>query len=266
MSGNFIYRHRVEQRVKLYSPREESFPIPLIYIDLSRTTHSNLDVKQDRRIDDDWNIGGSRDLSVYYWTGFTQFHSIRRETSKPIHVTRKQLTSRPDYSWPELWEKMGKNAKLKEKQKWSHEKPKLDNARTLRGIYFSDPEDKEFKETIKNARKKLETPMAPAMLCKMSKNNQNRVTHGKSHEIESTLACILEVSESTRLRMGESLPNDHEDHIAGKGYNSLQRYNLVHKFIPMLQAMTIPAAKAAVDKEWENIGENFGVEPDESQK
>ena len=31
-------------------------------------------------------------------------------------LTRKQLTSRPDYSWPELWEKMGKNAKLKDKQ------------------------------------------------------------------------------------------------------------------------------------------------------
>ena len=42
---------------------------------------------------------------------------------------------------------MGKNAKLKEKQKWSNEKPKLDNARRLRRIYFIDLEDKEFKET-----------------------------------------------------------------------------------------------------------------------
>ena len=32
MSGNFIYRDLVEPRVKLYSPREESFPIPLKYI------------------------------------------------------------------------------------------------------------------------------------------------------------------------------------------------------------------------------------------
>ena len=32
MSGNFIYRHHVEPRVKLYSPREESFPISLNYI------------------------------------------------------------------------------------------------------------------------------------------------------------------------------------------------------------------------------------------
>ena len=36
ISGNFIYRHHVEPRVKLYSPREESFPIPLKYIDVSR--------------------------------------------------------------------------------------------------------------------------------------------------------------------------------------------------------------------------------------
>ena len=68
---------------------------------------------------------------------------------------------------------MGKNAKLKERQKLSHEKPQLDNARKLREIYFIDPEDKEFKETIKNARKKLETPVAPAMPCKISKNNRN---------------------------------------------------------------------------------------------
>ena len=121
MTGNFIYRHHVEPRVKLYSPREESFPVPLKCIDVSRTTHTNLDVKQEKRIDDCWNIDGSRDLSDP-WTGFTQFTSFE-------------------------------------------EKP-----RKLRGISFIDPEDKEFKETIKNARKKLETSVALAMPCKIMKN------------------------------------------------------------------------------------------------
>ena len=69
---NFIFRHHVEPRVKLYSPREESFPVPLKYIDVSRTTHTSLDVKQEKRIDDYWNIDGSRDL-YGSWTGFTQF-------------------------------------------------------------------------------------------------------------------------------------------------------------------------------------------------
>ena len=63
MSGSFIYRHHVEPRVKLYSPREESFPVPLKYIDVSRTTHTNLAVMPERRIDDCWNIDGSRDFS-----------------------------------------------------------------------------------------------------------------------------------------------------------------------------------------------------------
>ena len=86
MSGNFIYRHHVEPRVKLYSPREESFPIPLTYIDITITTHKNLDVKQEKRIDDYWNIDGSRDLSDP-WTGFTLF-SIGRETSRRIYVVQ----------------------------------------------------------------------------------------------------------------------------------------------------------------------------------
>ena len=68
-----------------------------------------------------------------------------------------------------------------------------------------------------------------------------------------------------RMHVGNSMPHHHEDHIAGKGENSLQHCNLVHKFFPMPQAVKIPAAKAAVDG-WGKIGANFGVEPDESQK
>ena len=170
MSGSFIYRHHVEPRVKLYSPREESFPIPLKYIDVSRTAHTNLDVKQETRIDDYWNIDRSRDVSDP-WTGFTQFTLLEEKPPdgflwSGVRLTRKQLTSRPDHPWPELWKSMGKHAKLKEKQKWSNEKLHLENARKLRGIYFIDTEDKEFKETIKNAHKKLETSVAPAMPCK----------------------------------------------------------------------------------------------------
>ena len=41
--------------------------------------------------------------------------------------------------------------------------------------------------------------------------------------------------------------------ILQEGDNSLQHYNLVHKFIPMPQGMKIPAAKAAVDNEWEKL-------------
>ena len=209
------------------------------------------------RIDDYWNIDGSRDLSDP-WTGFTQFTILEEKLPEGFmwsgeRLLRRQATSRPDHLWPELWRGMARNAELREKHKFAIEKPKLDNAGRLRRIYVIDPEDMEFKETIRNARKKLETPMAPAMLCKTCKKSKNGETRSKTNDFKSKFACILEASESTRMRMEESLPNYHEDHIAGKGDNSPQHYNLVHKFIPIPQAMKIPAAKAAVDKEWEKL-------------
>ena len=65
-------------------------------------------------------------------------------------------------------------------------------------------------------------------------------------KLKTKLACILEAG-------GNSIPHHHEDHIAGKGENSSQHNNLVQTFIPMPQAMEIPAAKAAVDKECEKL-------------
>ena len=87
--------------------REESFPVPLKYIDVSRTTHTNLDVKQERRIDDSWNIDGSRDFSDP-WTGFTQCTPAEEKSPDGYmwsgwRLTRRQVTSRPDHLWPELW-------------------------------------------------------------------------------------------------------------------------------------------------------------------
>ena len=77
---------------------------------------------------------------------------------------------------------------------------------------------------------------------------------GVVHPIKlKRFACIPEADESKRMRMGNPIPHHHEDHIAGRGENSLQHFNLVHKFIPMPQAMKILAAKAAVDNDWEKL-------------
>ena len=52
--------------------KEESFPISLKYVDVTRTTHTNLTVMQEKRINDYWNDDGDRTLSDS-WTGFTKF-------------------------------------------------------------------------------------------------------------------------------------------------------------------------------------------------
>ena len=53
IQGDSIYRHHIELRVQLCVPKEEeTFPIPLIYIDVTRATYTNLDVLQEKRTDD----------------------------------------------------------------------------------------------------------------------------------------------------------------------------------------------------------------------
>ena len=114
-----------------------------------------------------------------------------------VEINKKTAYIQARSSMARALEINGKHAKLKEKQKRSNEKLHLENARKLRGIYFIDPEDTEFKEKIKNARKKLETSVAPAMPCKILKNCGS----DGSNKIKTKLACILEADESTRLRM-----------------------------------------------------------------
>ena len=105
--------------------------------------------------------------------------------------------------------------------------------------------------------------MPAAILCKTPVNCRGETCrcfgkHKTKHD------RIVEADESMRIRL-EGVPHRyHEDHIAAKGINSLSRYNLVHKFIPILQAIQFPDAKAAVEKEWEKL-EKIPT-ADESQK
>ena len=141
---------------------------------------------------------------------------------------------------------MSDASKRKEKQKWAIEKPMLDNAGKLRGIYIIDPADEEVKDIMKNARRKLEVPMSAAEPCR-TRREKYRETCRLEKMRKKKNACIVKADESTRKRMEGSLHQDHEDHIAGKRINSSSHYNIVYKFIPMSQAMKIQDAKVAVD-------------------
>ena len=70
IQGDFIFRHHNEPRIQLYVPKEETFAIPLKYVDVIGSTHTDLDVSQEKRIDDYWNVDSSRHLSNS-WRGFT---------------------------------------------------------------------------------------------------------------------------------------------------------------------------------------------------
>ena len=125
--------------------------------------------------------------------------------------------------------------------------------------------------------------MEAAIPCKI-KTSKHGKTCRSSGIRKTKYAFIVEADESTTKRLEGSdhedqiagkginslnhynLVKHHQDHITAKGMNSLNHYNLVHKFIPVLRAMIVPEAKAAVEKNEKKTRENTGVAADESQK
>ena len=73
---------------------------------------------------------------------------------------------------------------------------------------------------MKNGSRKLEVPLPAALPCK-TQSDKYRETCSVERKCKTKYACIVEADESTRKRMEESLHKYHEDHIAGKGINSL---------------------------------------------
>ena len=139
-----------------------------------------------------------------------EIYSVERETPPKgkmwswRRLTKIQTTTRQDHSWPEAWSRIGKAAQKKEKQEWAIEKPKLENARNLRGIYSIDPNDEEYNHVMKNARKKLETPVADPMPCRRSESsmvtgavNLKRAKASEKNR-KTRFHCNVEVHESKR--------------------------------------------------------------------
>ena len=93
-SGLFLWiltkRHHFQERIKLYVPKETSFPIPLKYMDVVWLTNTTLDVLRESQINDWWNVDGDRELSGP-WTGFIQFTSSNTTAPKGIHVVLREI-------------------------------------------------------------------------------------------------------------------------------------------------------------------------------
>ena len=62
----------MEPRVKLNVPREEAFPVPVKYTDVTRSTDTTLDVMSEKHIENYWDVHGDRELSDA-WAGCTRF-------------------------------------------------------------------------------------------------------------------------------------------------------------------------------------------------
>ena len=148
---------------------------------------------------------------------------------------------------------MRQNAKLKEEQKWSNEKLLLDNALKLQGSVSSTWRTRNSRRPSRMLTRDWKHQLL--LLCRA---NLWRRILGEVHLMwlkQNLRVCIFEACECTRLRMGESLPTHHEDQIAGKGKNSLQHYNLVHKFYSFASSHENSRSNSSIGQGMGKIGE-----------
>ena len=83
-------------------------------------------------------------------------YSVEKEASEKIHVVQREIDKDSNDYQSELCMARSLAAQNREKQEWAKEKPKLDGARKLRGIYFINPDDKEFSEIFTSQKKKTQ--------------------------------------------------------------------------------------------------------------
>ena len=77
---------------------------------------------------------------------------------------------------------------------------------------------------------------------------------------------IVDADESTRPRLEGAGHKPHQDHITAEGTNSINHYSLVHKCIPMPQALKNSRCKGGSGETMGKTGETFGMTAGESQK
>ena len=79
---------------KVLVPKEETFPVPLKYIDATRSTHTNLNVCKKHRIDDCWECG-----SEWKFIGRFEQPFVRvLERIHEVHMIERQPPT--GYMWP----------------------------------------------------------------------------------------------------------------------------------------------------------------------
>ena len=119
---------------QLSVPKEETFPVPLTYIDVT-----NLDVVQEKRVDDYWNVDSNSSLSES-WKGFTKFTLVKEEPPKEFlwsGVTKVHTTTRPDHVCHKYGRKLVKPLGIEKNKMEKREAKTRECSKTERILLYS---------------------------------------------------------------------------------------------------------------------------------
>ena len=191
--------------------------------------------KPHRRLLERWR----RPRSIRFVDRFHTIHHIGRKTSRRIYMVRgsacKEANNIQATSLVATeMEKHVRCSATKVKAKVGYrKKTEVRQCEKVERCLFHWPTDAEFKETVQKRTEKVGSSDASSHALQDQEKRARRKTCSSSGTRRTKYACIVEGDESSRKRLEGTLHKDHEDHIAGKGNNSLNHYNHVHKFIPM---------------------------------
>ena len=96
IEGDFIDRHHTEPRVHFCVPKEEKIPIPLKYMDVTRTTHTSLEVLQEKRINDFRTGQTCFRIALSGWApgGNELIHQPGHFRSSPVHELHRSYRTK----------------------------------------------------------------------------------------------------------------------------------------------------------------------------
>ena len=144
------------------------------------------------------------------WNSFTKFTPLKK--SQEIHVVRRKTDKNSnDYETRscslKYGPKLGKPLRIEKNKNGKNEKPKLDDARRLRGIYFLIRMTLNAKKPLK-MREETWTGLLtqPCRAKKGFTSNRKLVAEATaSHKVPKTIyGCTVETHESTRQRVEPS--------------------------------------------------------------
>ena len=277
LTNEVLVIHHLKPRTRLFVPSETTLPIPLEYIDVTRMTITDLD-SEEFVIEDVWydNPDAGRQLS-HRRKGRTRFNLLQPKPDPGMEwqngrLAKIQHTTRPENVSVDEWPRYGKKDRKLAIEKWKEMEPIVTAARKKRKLVeIPESKVKDFRKCIKDAQRQMEIPPAPAMPLKEIETSSDAPKGAEALILgsaqkrfqEDVTGVVPELNINTpKIRKGhnkvkrgnfEDIPDQAKENLAPKGKVSDEWFALVHKPIPIHQAMKIPDAAKAIQKEWDEL-------------
>ena len=149
-------------------------------------------------------------MSIDSWKGFTKFTLLKDKPPKGYMWSGRRLTKIQTTTRPHGQNYGPKMVKPLRDEKNKNGKTRSQNSTMLDDWVEStvvDPDDEDYKEILKSARRKLERPVAPATPCKRQPSITKVVAKpefGSEKNSKTVYGCLVESHESTRQRAESS--------------------------------------------------------------